>query len=216
MTKRRRRSFCILPALLASCVALGSVPAHAADDVVIGVVAPLTGPFAERGKQVSNGALAAIDMLNKMGGILGRKIAPLPLDEQCNVPKERELALRLGVSRAVAAIGHVCAEAVGAFPVYGEEKILAVIAGSSLAALTDEASNLGLRTVFRVVGRSDMQGAVAARFIDSRFGNAPIALIEDDSAYGRSLATEFRAVAEAVHLNLVVQRRFAGGDDLAS
>lgn len=64
------RNKLLASAALAASVAFSSM-AHA--DIVIGLVAPLTGPVAAYGDQVKNGAEAAVDQINKNGGILGER-----------------------------------------------------------------------------------------------------------------------------------------------
>lgn len=46
--------------------------AHA--EIVIGLIAPLTGPVAAYGDQVKNGAQTAVNEINKKGGILGEQV----------------------------------------------------------------------------------------------------------------------------------------------
>ncbi len=57
---------------VAFAATLGFVGAAYAD-ITIGVVAPLTGPVAAFGDQVKKGAEAAVDVINKAGGIKGEK-----------------------------------------------------------------------------------------------------------------------------------------------
>ena len=81
-------------ALLAASVAFAPL-AHA--DIVIGLVAPLTGPVAAYGDQVKNGAQAAVDQINKNGGILGEQVV-LKLADDAGEPKQ-------GVSAANQIVG---------------------------------------------------------------------------------------------------------------
>ena len=64
-TIRSRKSLGL--ALVASLIAVTAARA----DITIGLVAPLTGPIAAYGDQVKNGAQAAVDNINKSGGIGG-------------------------------------------------------------------------------------------------------------------------------------------------
>ena len=50
--------------------------------------------------------------------------------------------------------------------------------------LTDE----GAPNIFRVCGRDDQQGAVAARYIVNNFKDKKIAILHDKTAYGKGLA----------------------------
>ena len=59
--------------------------AHA--EIVIGLIAPLTGPVAAYGDQVKNGAQTAVNEINKKGGILGEQIV-LKLADDGGEPKQ--------------------------------------------------------------------------------------------------------------------------------
>jgi len=65
--------FFMVLACLVFCYALiGSV--HAADEIVVGCISDLTGPYAALSKQQVDAVKMAIDDLNKAGGVLGKKL----------------------------------------------------------------------------------------------------------------------------------------------
>ena len=70
--KSRRKVFLSLFAMLLT-IAFG-VPVFGSDVIKIGVVAPLTGNFADEGNEMFRGVKMAVDELNAKGGILGKKI----------------------------------------------------------------------------------------------------------------------------------------------
>ncbi len=55
--------------------------AFAADDVLLGMSAPLTGPTAKIGTAVRDGVLAGIGRINRQGGINGRELRLIVLDD---------------------------------------------------------------------------------------------------------------------------------------
>jgi branched-chain amino acid transport system substrate-binding protein len=57
-----------------------------ADTIKIGMVAPLTGPFAESGRYQTEGAKLAADEINKAGGVLGRQLELVIEDDQSTNP----------------------------------------------------------------------------------------------------------------------------------
>src|SRR5262245_29677238 len=61
----------------------------AAGDIVIGVLADLTGPTADVGKPYTEGMVAYIDNLNAAGGIKGHKINAMSEDYAYKVPTPR-------------------------------------------------------------------------------------------------------------------------------
>ena len=63
------------------------IPAgHAADPIKVGVVTPLSGSYAQIGKQVRWGAELAIKEINAAGGVKGRPFELLFEDEEANPP----------------------------------------------------------------------------------------------------------------------------------
>jgi branched-chain amino acid transport system substrate-binding protein len=60
--------------------------AFAADNLRIGLVAPLTGPGAESGRFQINGAKLAVEEVNKAGGVLGRPLELVIEDDQTTNP----------------------------------------------------------------------------------------------------------------------------------
>src|SRR6185369_1101065 len=75
-------------ALLASAISAQAQPAGVnASRILIGQSAPLTGANAELGNDIRNGALAYFRKVNEAGGVHGRKIELVSLDDANQVPK---------------------------------------------------------------------------------------------------------------------------------
>ena len=66
-----------------------------AGEIVIGQSASLTGGAAEVGQQVRDGALAYFELLNRKGGVHGRKIRLITLDDGGQTKRGEENTLRL-------------------------------------------------------------------------------------------------------------------------
>jgi branched-chain amino acid transport system substrate-binding protein len=69
-----------------AAAALVASSAVAADNLKIGLVAPLTGPGAESGRFQINGAKLAVEEVNKAGGVLGRALELVIEDDQTTNP----------------------------------------------------------------------------------------------------------------------------------
>jgi branched-chain amino acid transport system substrate-binding protein len=70
-----------LAALAASTCAAHAAQRPAAGEIVLGQSAPLSGPFAALGAHYRNGALLAFDEANRAGGVHGRSLRMLTLDD---------------------------------------------------------------------------------------------------------------------------------------
>ncbi|MBK7549043.1 MAG: ABC transporter substrate-binding protein [Rhodoferax sp.] len=91
-------------------VALINIPAHAQDGWVIGQSVPLTGGNAAFGKDIRDGALAYFKSVNARGGVNGRPVELISLDDK----NDRKLAgenaqILLKEKRAVALFGFASA-----------------------------------------------------------------------------------------------------------
>jgi branched-chain amino acid transport system substrate-binding protein len=62
----------------------------------------------------------------------------------------------------------------------------------STFATNPQLTEQGLTSVFRVVGRDDLQGRIAGDLLAERWGDKPIAILHDGQAYGKGLAQETR------------------------
>lgn len=176
---------------------LVSAPAARAD-IVIGLIAPLTGPVAAYGAQVRSGAEAAVDAINKKGGVLGEKLV-LKLADDAGDPKQGVSAANLLVGDKVRfVVGPVTSGvAIPASDVLAENGVLMVTPTATAPSLTTR----GLTNVLRTCGRDDQQAEVAANYVLKNLRNKRIAVIHDKGTYGKGLADAFKKVINAGGLN---------------
>src|SRR5438874_2272956 len=71
---------------VAGAFMLALAPAQAADPIKVGVVTPLSGTYAQIGKQVRWGAELAVKEINSSGGVKGQPFELLFEDEEANPP----------------------------------------------------------------------------------------------------------------------------------
>ncbi len=175
---------------LAVGAALGlSSQVHA--DVLIGVAGPHTGPSAAIGEQYWRGATQAAADINAAGGINGEPIKLVKGDDACEPKQAVAVANRLVDQEQVAGvIGHFCSSStIPASVVYDEAGILTITPGSTNPQVTER----GLTGMFRMCGRDDQQGQVAADFIIDTLKGKRVALIHDKDTYGQGIADATRA-----------------------
>lgn len=175
---------------LAVGAALGlSSLAHA--DVTIGVAGPHTGPSAAIGEQYWRGASQAAADINAAGGINGEQIKLVKGDDACEPKQAVAVANRLVDQEKVAGvIGHFCSSStIPASVVYDEAGILTITPGSTNPQVTERK----LAGMFRMCGRDDQQGQVAADFIIDTLKGKKVALIHDKDTYGQGIADATRA-----------------------
>lgn len=182
---------CTRRSLIASVAAvafagLAWVPLARAE-TVLAVAGPMTGGEASFGDQFRQGAQMAVSDLNARGGLLGQKIRLETADDVCDPKQAVAVANQLAGKRAVFVAGHYCSgSSIPASDVYAEEGVLQITPGSTNPQLTERK----LQTVFRVCGRDDQQGQIAAKFLLESYRTKRIAIVHDKSAYGKGVADE--------------------------
>ncbi len=158
-------------------------------DVVIGAATVFAGPEAQIGEQVLRGAQMAVEDLNAAGGVLGQKLKLSVVDDACEGSQAVAAAQKLVSEGVVFVVGHICsAAAIPASEVYEKAGVLEISPAATNPKLTEQ----GRDNVFRVIGRDDQQGAVAADYIAHHWPNAKIAVVHDGTTYGEGLGTEMK------------------------
>lgn len=181
--------------------------AHA--DIVIGLIAPLTGPVAAYGEQVKHGAETAVEEINKKGGVNGEQLV-LKLADDAGEPKQ-------GVSAANQLVGDGVRFVVGpvtsgvAIPTsdaLAENGVLMVTPTATAPDLTTR----GLTNVLRTCGRDDQQAEVAANYVLNNLKDKKIAVLHDKGQYGKGLADAFKATLNAGGVTEVFYDGLNAGD----
>ena len=159
------------------------------DMIKIGVAGPMTGDQAKMGTDFKNGVALAIDEWNAKGGVLGKKIRVLIEDDQHDPKQAVSIANKLVNEGVAGVIGHFNSScSIPASDVYNRAGIPMITPASTNPQLTER----GYRGVFRVCGRDDQQGRVAAQFAITQLKVKKVAVIHDKTTYGQGLADEFK------------------------
>ncbi len=168
-------------------VVLAIGQAHAAGTIKIGVAGPLTGDQGAFGQELKNGALIAVEERNAKGGVLGSMIEISWGDDQHDPKQAVAVANKFVNEGVVGVIGHFNSScSIPASTIYHDGKVVQLTPASTNPAFTER----GLWNVFRVCGRDDQQGSVAATFIAKRLKKSRIAALHDKTTYGQGLADE--------------------------
>jgi len=165
--------------------------AQAADPVVIGLQGPITGPWAYEGEMARRSCEIAAELINKKGGILGGRKVEVRVVDDAGEPKTGALAAQKlvgqkDVAAAVATYGSSISET--ASTIYEKFKKVNIGYGVTAVRLTQR----GFKYFFRTCGRDDSQGAFFAKEVPSRFNARRIAIMHDNTAFGKGLAEDTR------------------------
>src|SRR5690606_28612251 len=102
------KSFIRVKPLALAIGALAFAGSVYADTIKLGVAQPMTGPATQYGDQMQAGALTAIEAFNEAGGINGKKLEPLLIDDGCEPKQTVPAANRVVNSGAKFAVAHAC------------------------------------------------------------------------------------------------------------
>ncbi|MXN76174.1 ABC transporter substrate-binding protein [Burkholderia sp. 4701] len=189
---------------VAAAVAMAcALSAQAGEIVRIGHVAPLTGAIAHLGKDSENGARLAVEEINAKGLVVGGTKVTLQLDPQDDAGDPRtatQVAQRLVDDKVAGVVGHHnSGTSIPASRVYRDAGIVQI----SQAATNPVYTQQGFKTTYRVVATDAQQGPALAMFAAKRMNVRTVAVIDDATAYGQGLATEFEKAAQAAGMKVV-------------
>lgn len=157
--------------------------------VIIGLQGPITGPWAYEGQMAKQSCEIVAKIINDKGGILnGRPVQVRVVDDE-GQPKTGALAAtklcgQKDVVASVSTYGSSICEA--AMAIYEKRKKVNVGYGVTAVRLTQK----GFQYFFRTCGRDDAQGNFFAKIADEKFHAARIAIMHDNTAFGKGLAED--------------------------
>jgi branched-chain amino acid transport system substrate-binding protein len=197
--------------LLATAAALGLVMAAGAAQAQIKIAAagPMTGQYAAFGAQLKNGAEQAVADINKAGGVLGQQIQLSIGDDACDPRQAVSVANQFASQGVKLVVGHFCSgSSIPASKVYTEEGILEITPASTNPDYTDK----GSWNTFRLCGRDDQQGEVAGSYIAEHYKNEKVAVLNDNTAYGKGLADQTEKVMESKGVKPAMTATYTPGE----
>lgn len=192
---------------LAGAAFLGSAHAQA---IKIALVIPTTGPLTQYGDMVKEGATTAVEMANAAGGINGKQVELVPIDDACE-PKQGPVAANRVVNSKIGyVIGPVCSGAsIAAAPIYNNEGVVVLTPSATSPALTD---GKNYHFIFRTIGRDDQQGPAAAKFIATQAKPKKVAILHDKQSYGQGIASSVRDDLKKANIPVALFEGINAGD----
>ncbi|ADP16645.1 branched-chain amino acid ABC transporter substrate-binding protein [Achromobacter xylosoxidans] len=204
--------FRLTPVIAALGVAAGLAFASGAQaqTIKIGVVGPTTGAVTQYGDMVREGVDTAVERINAAGGINGKKLETVVIDDGCE-PKQGPVAANRVVNSKIGfVVGHVCSGAtIAAADIYNNEGVVMVTPSATSPALTD---GKNYEFIFRTIGRDDQQGPAAAKFILDKIKPKKVAVLHDKQSYGQGIATAVKNDLEKGGVAVAVFEGINAGD----
>lgn len=178
---------------LSACSEEGSTSGEKGDDLVVGVILPVTGNNATDGKDMLNAMKMAVEKVNEDGGVLGKQIKLEVADDACDPQTATTAANKLVSMEVTAVVGGYCSGAtLPASGVFENAKIPMIVA----AANSSELPAQGYENLFLINGLVPDQAQTGADYFNEN-GAKKIAIIHDNSAYAKDMANFAKKSVEA-------------------
>lgn len=178
-------------------------------EIVIGVIAPVTGGKAEQGQQFTEGAQVAVDEINAEGGINGSTVRLEILDDQ-GQPNEAVAAAQRLVSNndVFAVIGpSSTASSSAAIPVLERAQIVAISPSASTPSLVTDNQSFYIMSL-----PLSAYGPLVPQFAAERFGAKDLAVINVKDDWGENVTRIAKEWAEANNVPVVAEANYTQGD----
>jgi branched-chain amino acid transport system substrate-binding protein len=193
----------------AAALALAGFAQAAQAQIKIAVAGPLTGQYAAFGQQMKEGAEQAVADINAHGGVMGQQLSLEVGDDACDPRQAVSVANQLASKGVKLVAGHFCSgSSIPASKVYAEEGVLQITPASTNPKFTDD----GGWNTLRVCGRDDQQGKVAGAYLAEHYKNEKIAILNDNSAYGKGLADETKKAMNGHGVKEAMEAAYTPGE----
>ena len=167
----------------------GTVSAAGATEILVGEFGSFTGGEATFGQSTSKGLKMAIEEANKAGGVKGKQIKLLSIDDQGKSEEAAAAVTRLITqSHVMAVLGEVASSrSLAAAPIAQQHKIPMITSASTNPKVTEIGDY-----IFRVCFIDPFQGTVMAKFANDNLKAKKVAILRDvKSDYSVGLADFF-------------------------
>lgn len=175
-----------------------------AQNIVIGASVPDTGPAAAPAVWQRWGYQLALDQANAAGGVLGKKVELLAYDNRCNPSEAVNVANKLIEAKVVAIVGAHCSSAtLATMPLIATAKIPLIDGIASSPKITELSGVGGNAWTFRINPSDDDMMNALGMYLGQGSKLKRIAVVGEDTDFGRGGAAAFAAVAKKNGLEII-------------
>lgn len=199
----------MMSACLIGCKPKESTPPAAQRELILGMLAPMTGPGARFGESQRNGVQLAIDEINGAGGINGSKFQLVVEDTKTEPPMAVTAFTRLAERKDLVCIFGSAASL--DVPAYLPRVDGATIPHVLPVAVLPKITEMGSTWTFRTALNDKIAAVKMAAFVIEQLKAKKIALLIEDSAFGET-ALNFASEAERLGVKPLTIERLKRGD----
>lgn len=183
--------------------------APAEGTIKIGFFSPTTGFAAADGTSALQAAQLAVKLINEQGGVLGQPLELVYYDDAAKPDQAASIARKLIEQDGVVAgiSGSYSGATRAAAPIFQEAGIPMI----SAYAIHPEITATGDK-IFRVGTLASVEGRVGAELVGSVLKAKKVAILTIDNDFGVSLTEGFKAHAEELGLEIVLEEKYPLGE----
>lgn len=185
------------------------------DTIKIGANLELSGEVASYGQSISEGMELAIEEINDSGGVDGKKIKVVKVDNKSDNAEAASAATRLTSQENVLAIigaatsGNTIAQA----QIANDTKTILLSPSGTAPNVTENEDGSINEYVFRTSYIDPFQGTVAANFATKELGVKTAAIYSDSASdYAKGLAAAFKETFQKAGGKIVAEESYVAGD----
>lgn len=212
-----RRMYLVVLTLLALVLAVGCASSKAGDSntIRVGVNYELTGNNATYGTNLNDGLQMAIEEINQQGGVLGKKIESVILDNKSDATESANVSTRLATrENVIALLGPATSGATkAAIPAAMDNKIPLISASATADDVTLNADGSVKEYVFKTCFNDSFQGVMMAQFGYNELGLKKAAVLADTTSdYAQGLSKAFQETFTELGGEVLSVEAYAAGD----
>lgn len=185
------------------------------DEIKVGLNLELSGAVASYGSGISKGAKLAIDEINDAGGIDGKKIVPVEIDNKSDAAEATSAAIKLATKeKVVAQIGSATSgNTVAAVQIANQNKMPVIGPSATSETVTIDDKGKLNEYAFRTCFIDPFQGQIAANFALNNLKVKNVAIFSDSSSdYAKGLAKSFKETIEKDGGKVVAEESYVAKD----
>lgn len=184
-------------------------------EVKIGLNLELSGNVASYGSGIAKGARLAIKEINDNGGIDGKKIVPVEIDNKSDAAEATAAAIKLATQeKVVAQIGSATSgNTVAAVQIANKNKMPVIGPSATSPTVTVNSDNSVNEYAFRTCFIDPFQGRIAANFALNTLKTKNVAIFSDSASdYAKGLAKSFKETIEENGGKVVAEESYVAKD----
>lgn len=212
----RKLSF-VITLLLALSLFTGcsSKGATNSDTIRVGVNYELTGETATYGTNLNDGVMLAIEEINANGGVLGKEIEPIVIDNKSDATEVANVSTRLTTrENVVALLGPATSGSTkAAIPAAMQNKIPLISGSATADDVTLDANGNVKEYAFKTCFNDSFQGVIMAQFAYNDLGLKKASVLADTTSdYAQGLSKAFQETFTELGGEVLKVEAYAAGD----